>query len=95
MGGVDQQVKLRGYRIELGEIEAVLSQQEGVERRWCWRESEGGEQRLVAYLVGEEQEEMPAVGSCGAYLKERLPDYMIPSAFVQVGGAAADAQRED
>ena len=81
LGRVDQQVKLRGYRIELGEIEAVLSQHPTVEQAVVLARGEGGEQRLVAYLVGGQELRQAELRS---YLKERLPDYMIPSAFVQM-----------
>ncbi len=82
LGRVDDQVKIRGYRIELAEIEAALTQHERVEQAVVLaREDEPGERRLVAYLVASEQ-----IGSqdLRAYLSEKLPDYMVPSAFVQL-----------
>jgi acyl carrier protein len=82
LGRIDQQVKIRGYRIELGEVEAVLGEQEGVrEAVVAAREDEVGELRLVGYVVAEEQAE-PSVGELRSFLKEKLPDYMIPSGFV-------------
>jgi amino acid adenylation domain-containing protein len=79
----DTQVKLRGHRIELGEIESALAGEESVrEAAAVIREEEGGrDRRLVAYVVAEEGAE-PSAGRLRARLKERLPDYMIPSAFV-------------
>jgi len=78
LGRVDQQVKLRGFRIELGEIEAVLCRHEAVRDAIVLaREEKTGEKRLVAYVVG--KVETPALRT---YLQERLPDYMIPSAWV-------------
>lgn len=82
LGRSDDQVKLRGYRIELGEIEAQLSQHELVkEAAVVAREDVRGDKRLVAYMtrLGESG---PSVEELRAYLKGRLPDYMVPSAFV-------------
>ena len=81
-GRVDHQVKIRGYRVELGEIETVLAQQEQV--RECVvlaREDEAGDKRLVAYIV-------PEIGciitanQMREWVKQRLPEHMVPSAFV-------------
>ncbi len=85
LGRVDQQIKLRGYRIELGEIEAALAAHTSVrEAVVTLSRKEGAEQRLIAYLVISPQGELPSVSELRGYLKERLPDYMIPSAFVQL-----------
>jgi amino acid adenylation domain-containing protein len=82
LGRMDNQVKVRGYRIELGEIEAVLSQHEDVQT--CCvivREDIPGDQRLVAYVVPQ-TEQTPKVSQLRSFLKEKLPEYMIPSAIV-------------
>ncbi len=84
LGRIDQQIKLRGYRIELGEIETVLGQHPAVREAVVTLSAQGSEQRLVAYLVSQRQEGMPAISELRSYLKERLPEYMIPSAFVQL-----------
>ncbi|WP_459501588.1 amino acid adenylation domain-containing protein [Bacillus sp. C1] len=75
---MDNQVKIRGFRIELGEIEAVLSQHPSVKDIVM---SVTGEKQLVAYIVPEHQ----VIGledQWREYLKGKLPDYMIPSAFI-------------
>jgi amino acid adenylation domain-containing protein/thioester reductase-like protein/non-ribosomal peptide synthase protein (TIGR01720 family) len=82
LGRVDTQVKIRGFRIELGEVEAALSQYEDVEG--CCviaREDTPGNKRLVAYVVAH-QNYTPTVSALRQFLKAKLPDYMIPSAFV-------------
>ncbi len=79
LGRVDHQVKIRGFRIELGEIEARLLQHSQVEAAVVVaREDMAGDKRVVAYLVGEVSE----LDVLRVFLRETLPDYMIPSAFV-------------
>ncbi|MGW4433999.1 amino acid adenylation domain-containing protein [Streptomyces tendae] len=88
---IDGQVKIRGFRIELGEIEAVLEQHPLVANCAVLAQPDGTGKRLVGYVV-------PAPGSAGdpaaaqgleetlrAHLKEQLPSYMVPSAFVTLG----------
>jgi amino acid adenylation domain-containing protein len=81
LGRIDHQVKIRGYRIELGEIEAHLAEHAAVrEAVVVAREDAPGEKRLVAYYV-------PGAGAAedGAlreHLRARLPEYMVPAAFV-------------
>jgi amino acid adenylation domain-containing protein len=82
LGRIDHQVKVRGYRIELGEIEAALSECPGVkEPVVVVREDAPGDKRLVAYVVAAPGTS-PSVRELHARLKERLPEYMTPSAFV-------------
>ncbi|HEY0081955.1 MAG TPA: condensation domain-containing protein, partial [Pyrinomonadaceae bacterium] len=75
--------KLRGYRIELGEIEAVLAAHPAVrEAIVVARDETGADRRLVAYLVPAAAATRPTPAVLRAHLRERLPDYMVPSAFV-------------
>lgn len=88
IGRADQQVKIRGYRVEIGEIEQVLLQMDNVRDAVVTvREDEPGDKRLVAYLVPE----LHKIDNEGGRLEENairrqmknmLPDYMVPSAFV-------------
>jgi len=82
-GRKDQQIKLRGHRIELGEIETVLIGHPSVsEVAAVVREEEHGERRLVAYYVVTAQRQAPATSELRDYLKEKLPEYMVPAMFV-------------
>jgi surfactin family lipopeptide synthetase A len=77
LGRLDEQVKIRGMRIELGEIENTLSAHPDVREAAVAVENE---QRLIAYVVA--REEFATSGSeLGAFLKSRLPQHMVPSAF--------------
>jgi amino acid adenylation domain-containing protein len=84
LGRLDNQVKIRGYRIELGEIEAVLRQHPNVrEVAVLAHEDAAGDKRLVAYVVAE-RELMHTHNSLRSFLEQKLPNYMIPSAFVNL-----------
>ena len=84
LGRIDQQVKVRGFRIELGEVEAALAGHPSVQEAVAVaREGEGGEKRIVGYVVLEGSSGV-GVGELRAYLKERLPEYMVPSALVRL-----------
>ncbi|MBR9804888.1 LLM class flavin-dependent oxidoreductase [bacterium] len=83
LGRVDHQVKIRGYRIELGEIETQLGQHAAVsECVLLLREDTPGDQRLVAYVVADGLP--PDTAVLKAHLRERLPDYMVPTDFVML-----------
>ncbi len=78
---IDSQVKIRGLRIELGEIEARLTENSQVQEAVVIaREDIPGDKRLVAYIVSGET--LPSISQLRSNLKQKLPDYMIPSAFV-------------
>jgi amino acid adenylation domain-containing protein len=82
VGRADHQVKIRGYRIELGEIETVLNQHPAVQEALVIvHEVEAGYKRLAAYLVPVEGQE-PSGQDLRGFLKQNLPDYMIPSVFI-------------
>ncbi|WP_262985194.1 condensation domain-containing protein [Nostoc sp. 'Peltigera membranacea cyanobiont' 213] len=82
LGRIDNQVKIRGFRIELGEIEAALSQHKDVKTSVVIiREDIPGNKRLVAYVVPQPHI-TPTVSILRSFLKEKLPDYMVPSAIV-------------
>ena len=100
LGRIDHQVKVRGFRIELGEIEAVLNQHPLIREciviaREREEQGGGGDLRLVAYIVTTTQEDdsvewqseegvSTSTSALRQFLKEKLPEYMIPSAFVRL-----------
>ncbi|MCA2655313.1 non-ribosomal peptide synthetase [Microcystis sp. M061S2] len=82
LGRIDNQVKLRGFRIELGEIEALLNQNEAVQSSCVIvREDNLGDKRLVAYVVPQPEINL-TINEIRQFLRAKLPDYMVPTAFV-------------
>ncbi|WND83122.1 non-ribosomal peptide synthase/polyketide synthase [Lysobacter capsici] len=83
LGRIDHQVKIRGYRIELGEIEAALAQAGFAHNAVIAREDHAGQKQLVAYIAiaGSAADDFDPA-ALRARLGKRLPDYMVPAAFV-------------
>ncbi|WP_436866196.1 non-ribosomal peptide synthase/polyketide synthase [Bacillus fungorum] len=82
LGRADNQVKIRGFRIELGEIEAVLAQYPHVEDVVVMvHETTSGDKRLVAYVVSAQEHEL-AVKGLLHYVKDNIPEYMVPHIVV-------------
>lgn len=82
LGRTDNQVKIRGFRVELGEIETVLGRYPGVRQAVVIaRELSPGDMRLLAYVIPSAPF---AIDDVRAFLKDKLPAYMLPSRFVQV-----------
>jgi acyl carrier protein len=87
LGRIDHQVKVRGYRIELGEIETMLNQHPAIEEAVVdARAEEIGDKRLVAYFVlsPDFKDKAPSSSELRNYLKENLPDYMVPGIFIPI-----------
>ena len=84
LGRVDQQVKIRGFRVELGEIEAALREHAAVVQcAVIVREDNADEKRIVAYVVPQGTDSVP-VDELRECLKQKLPDYMLPTAFITI-----------
>lgn len=80
-GRIDNQVKIRGFRIELGEVEAVLCQHPAVRESVVQVWEAAGNSRLVGYSVSHPDQNL-TTSDLYHFLKQKLPDYMVPSAFV-------------
>jgi aspartate racemase len=84
LGRVDDQIKMRGVRIEPGEIEAALGKHDGIkEIAVAAKENDANDKLLVAYFVPSD-ERTPSTKELRQFLKSRLPEYLIPSAFVEL-----------
>lgn len=84
LGRIDNQVKIRGFRVELGEIEALIGKCSEIgEVVVAAKPDASGDKRLAAYLVSGNGSKIDVAG-LRSFLKTKLPDYMVPSTFVQL-----------
>lgn len=82
MGRIDNQIKIRGFRIELGEIEFILNQFKGIQEAVVIvKEIKQGDKRLIGFIVSVKKDEVN-ISELRNFMKEKLPDYMIPSQFI-------------
>ena len=84
LGRLDHQVKIRGFRIELGEIEAALSAHKDVREAVVIVQEDGGSKKLVAYVVLQNVAGKPSAEVLQRYLREQLPEYMVPGIMVEL-----------
>ncbi|MEV6868890.1 amino acid adenylation domain-containing protein, partial [Streptosporangium subroseum] len=85
LGRVDHQVKIRGFRVEPGEVETVLRAHPAIETAVVVAREDGGDRRLVAYLVPADLESgMPSTSELRAFLLRSLPEYLVPAVFVEL-----------
>jgi thioesterase domain-containing protein len=86
LGRIDAQVKVRGFRVEPGEVEAALALHPAVREAAVVARGGDGDRRLVGYVVPAPGAETPSPAALRAHLRERLPEWMVPSAFVAMDG---------
>ncbi|HEU4587216.1 MAG TPA: non-ribosomal peptide synthetase [Gemmatimonadales bacterium] len=85
LGRIDDQVKIRGYRIEPGEISNALERHRGVRTSLVVAHAgQDGDKRLVAYVVLDSAEDAPTHSELREFLRESLPEFMLPAAFVRL-----------
>jgi acyl-CoA synthetase (AMP-forming)/AMP-acid ligase II/acyl carrier protein len=84
LGRYDHQVKVRGFRIELGEIDAALREHPGLSEAVTLIRTGGDDEKYIAAYTVAARQPAPTAGELRAWLKERLPEYMVPSAWVHL-----------
>lgn len=85
LGRIDQQIKIRGYRIEPGEIEKHLADHPQIEAVTVLaQDSTNSEKRLIAYFIAKDGNHVPMPNHLRDFLSQSLPEYMIPSAFIEL-----------
>jgi bacitracin synthase 3 len=82
LGRIDYQVKVRGFRIECGEIEAVLANHPKVQEAVVIARTINNTMQLIAYCVNSDEDKVLEASELRSYLQGKLPEYMIPAAFV-------------
>lgn len=90
LGRVDDQIKIRGYRIEPGEVIAVLDTHPGVRSSVVVAREDGSEKRLVAYVIAQEGMMLTDAALRG-YLRQQLPEHLVPAQFVQIAALPINA----
>lgn len=80
LGRIDNQVKIRGFRIELEEIELTLTQYPAIQQAVVTVQQSEDNQRLIAYIISQPKAAIN-INELRSFLKQKLPDYMLPSAF--------------
>jgi amino acid adenylation domain-containing protein len=84
LGRLDDQIKIRGFRVELGEIETVLKRHEAVsDCAVIAKDDESGQKRVIAFVVPNQSPTL-SEANLARFLKTKLPEYMIPAAFIQI-----------
>jgi len=84
LGRIDHQVKIRGYRVEIEEIETVLEEHSAVRTAVVEARADGrGELRLVCYVVWKDDSESTQLDGLRTWARERLPEYMVPVAWIE------------
>jgi amino acid adenylation domain-containing protein len=84
LGRIDHQVKVRGFRIECGEIEAELAQHPRVREAVVIARTIGNTVQLIAYYVPVNEDQVIEVSEARNYLQGKLPEYMVPAAFISL-----------
>lgn len=84
LGRIDNQVKVRGFRVELGEIEAAMETHPRIERALATTRPSGTAQRIDAYYVPKEPNQVPSATDVRRHLQKRLPDFMVPSTLTSL-----------
>ena len=93
IGRVDDQVKIRGYRVEPGEVGRILEESEQVSQAIVLvKDDKQGNKQLIGYIVPNGEYDRTGIQ---AYLKEQLPDYMIPAHLVVLENFPVDGKRQD
>jgi len=83
LGRIDDQVKVRGFRIELGAVEAALAEHSAVATAVASvHQQKGGDRFLVAYVAFKHNSPIASAGELRRFLRQKLPEYMLPAAFV-------------